>query len=191
MLGGLAGCVCIATGFVFFVEKRKRAARAAGVSGARWVDALAVDHGHRHGGRRAGDAASPTGCCRTDLPHAATGKKGAFWVRLAAGAARMRCWRSAPVQQARIAPAWREQCWAIAALALAAVLLNWITHRRSPAGTPSARGYWPVAGLDLALIVAATVAIVAGRALRRRERGASQEVAVRDAPLEVSGAGNV
>jgi uncharacterized iron-regulated membrane protein len=41
-MGGLAGCACIATGFVFFVEKRKRQHALQGVTGSRWVDALAV-----------------------------------------------------------------------------------------------------------------------------------------------------
>ncbi len=35
--------------------------------------------------------------------------------------------RSAPVAQARINPAWREQCRSIAVLAVAAVGLNWLT----------------------------------------------------------------
>lgn len=42
VLGGLAGCVCIATGFLFFVEKRKKQHARAGSQGARVVDALAV-----------------------------------------------------------------------------------------------------------------------------------------------------
>ena len=42
MLGGLAGAVCIATGFIFFVEKRKRQHAQQGSQGARVVDALAV-----------------------------------------------------------------------------------------------------------------------------------------------------
>ncbi|KAF1071311.1 MAG: hypothetical protein GAK39_01370 [Variovorax sp.] len=39
VLGGLAGCACIATGFIFFVEKRKRQHAKQGLQGARWVDA--------------------------------------------------------------------------------------------------------------------------------------------------------
>jgi hypothetical protein len=42
VFGGLSGCVCIATGFIFFVEKRKRQHAKAGVGGARWADAMAV-----------------------------------------------------------------------------------------------------------------------------------------------------
>src|SRR5690606_28908038 len=42
VFGGLAGCVCIATGFIFFVEKRKRQHAKQNSQGARVVDALAV-----------------------------------------------------------------------------------------------------------------------------------------------------
>jgi len=42
VLGGVAGCACIATSFIFFVEKRKRQQAKQGVTGARWVDAFAV-----------------------------------------------------------------------------------------------------------------------------------------------------
>ena len=41
-LGGLMGCVCIATGLLFFVGKRKRRHASQGVRGARLIDALAV-----------------------------------------------------------------------------------------------------------------------------------------------------
>lgn len=42
VFGGLAGCICIATGFIFFVEKRKRQHAKEASQGARLVDALAV-----------------------------------------------------------------------------------------------------------------------------------------------------
>src|SRR5690606_4801593 len=42
VFGGLAGAGCIATGFIFFVEKRKRQHARQGSQGARVVDALAV-----------------------------------------------------------------------------------------------------------------------------------------------------
>jgi hypothetical protein len=93
---------------------------------------------------------------------------GAWLVMLLHGA-----WRSAPVQLGRIAPAWREQCWAIVVLAIAAVLLNWITtgdHLLRTVG----EGYWPVAGLDLALLVTASIAAFTARRLRERELRAVQ-----------------
>ena len=80
--------------------------------------------------------------------------------------------RSAPVQQARSSPAWREQCWVFAALAYAAVFANWVSTGDGLWKTlPD--GYWPVAGLDLALLVSGTTAVMAARALRRRELGRS------------------
>ena len=62
-----------------------------------------------------------------------------------------------PVRYARRAPAWAEQCVAIAVLAATAVLLNWITTGDHLLRT-IANGYWPVAGVDLVLLVSATVA---------------------------------
>ena len=68
-----------------------------------------------------------------------------------------------------IAPAWGEQCWAVAALAITAVLLNWAStgdHLLSTLG----RAYWPVAGVDLALLASAALAVLAARRLGRRAR---------------------
>lgn len=42
VLGGLLGAVCIATGFIFFVEKRKSKHAKSGSNGSRVVDSLAV-----------------------------------------------------------------------------------------------------------------------------------------------------
>ncbi len=50
------------------------------------------------------------------------------------------------------------------------MLANWITTGDALWKTLPA-GYWPVAGLDLALIVTATIAMLAARTLRRRELG--------------------
>jgi uncharacterized iron-regulated membrane protein len=168
VLGGLAGCVCIATGFVFFVEKRKQQHAAKGLAGSRVVDALAVS--------------TVTGMViaalailvanrllPAGLPARGDWEEYAFWTAwLLAGAHAW--WRTAPVQQARMAPAWREQCWAIAGLAAAAVLLNWATtgdHLLKTLG----EAYWPVAGLDLSLLACAGVAAWAAARLRRREAG--------------------
>jgi hypothetical protein len=165
--GGLSGCVCIATGLVFFVGKRKARHAHQGISGARWVDALAMT--------------SITGMLvatlsilvasrvlPADLAQRAAWQQGVFWgtwvlafVHAAA--------RSAPVQQAHLSPGWREQCWAVMVLAVAAVLLNWMTtggHLVRTIGD----GYWPVAGLDLALLGAAVVALLSALRLGRRER---------------------
>jgi uncharacterized iron-regulated membrane protein len=169
VLGGLVGCVCIATGFIFFVEKRKRQMAAANSGGARWVDAFAIT--------------TVTGMLIAtlailvanrllpeDLAHRDSWEKNIFWSSWCLCLLHA-LWRSAPVLQARIAPAWREQCWAVALLALAAPLLNWITtgdHLLNTLG----HGYWPVAGLDLVMLLTAVLATTAALHLRRRERSA-------------------
>jgi uncharacterized iron-regulated membrane protein len=167
-VGGMAGCVCIATGFMFFVEKRKKQHAKQAVAGARWADAFAT--------------ATVTGTViatlsilvanrlvPADLPSRASWEEGAFWIGWIIAFAHAG-WRSAPVQQGRMSPAWREQCWAIAVLAVAAVLLNWITTGDHLLATVTAR-YWPVAGVDLVLLAGAALAGVAAFRLRRRERG--------------------
>ncbi len=56
---------------------------------------------------------------------------------------------------------------AIAVLAPLAAVLNWITtgdHLLRTFG----QGYWPVAGVDLALLVSGAVAALSARALKRR-----------------------
>lgn len=165
VVGGLAGCVCIATGFVFFVEKRKRQHARQGSQGARVVDALAVT-------TVTGMIVATLGILVAnrllpeDLPARGDWERHAFWgiwllALLHAG------WRSAPVALGLANPAWREQCWAITALAVAALLLNWITTGDHLVRTLAA-GYWPVAGVDLFLLASAAVAALAARALKRR-----------------------
>ncbi len=169
VFGGLMGTVCIATGFVFFVEKRKRLHAAKGIAGARWADAMAV--------------ATVTGTLvatlsmlvanrlvPAELAHGAEWQKAAFfgaWILALAHAG----WRSRAPSAARLSPAWFEQCCAIAGLALAAVTLNAATTGDHLVRTLSAR-YWPVAAFDLALLF--TAAIAAAAATRLRRRGAAR-----------------
>lgn len=167
VLGGLAGCVCIATGFIFFVEKRKRQHAKAGGSGIRWVDAMATT---TVTGMLIATATMLVAnrLLPDQLPQRGDWEQRVFWLAwflafLHAG------WRSAPVAQARISPAWREQCYALAALCVAAPTLNWVTTGDHPLKT-IAEGYWPVAGLDLVLLLAAALAATAARRLRRNER---------------------
>ncbi|MGY1408935.1 PepSY-associated TM helix domain-containing protein [Luteimonas sp. A611] len=169
VFGGLAGAVCIATGFIFFVEKRKRQHAQQGSQGARVVDALAV--------------ASVTGMVLAALgilvanrllPEDMAGRgdwqRYAFWGTWVLALLHA-AWRSAPVAQGRSNPAWREQSVAIAMLAVTAVLLNWATTGDHLLRTLAA-GYWPVAGVDLSLLACATVAGIAARRLRLRAAAA-------------------
>jgi uncharacterized iron-regulated membrane protein len=167
VFGGLMGCVCIATGFIFFVEKRKRQHAKAEVGGARWADAVAV--------------ATVTGMLvaalailvanrllPAEMAQRGDWEKAAFWGAWVLAAAHA-LWRSAPVRDARLSPAWAEQCTAVAVLAFAAVALNWITTGDHLVKTLAAR-YWPVAGLDLALLVVGVIAATTAIGLHRRAR---------------------
>ncbi|TWI69091.1 putative iron-regulated membrane protein [Pseudoduganella lurida] len=169
VLGGLAGCACIATGFLFFVEKRKRQHAKVGSSGARIVDALSVTTvtgmliaalGILIANRLLPDTMPAGWPWRGDM------EKYCFWgVWIVAMAHAF--WRTSVVAEGKLAPAWREQCIAIAVLAVVAPVLNWITtgdHLLRTVG----QGYWPVAGVDLFMLAGAAVAALAARHLGRR-----------------------
>jgi len=169
VLGGLMGCVCIATGFIFFVEKRKKQHAKQGRQGSRIVDALAVTTvtGMLIAtctiliANRLLPVSLPSGWPpRGDL------EQYLFWAGWVAAMAHA-FWRSAPVASGQPNLAWREQCWAVAAMAVLAVGLNWITtgdHLLKTVG----EAYWPVAGVDLSLLVCAALAVVAARKLALR-----------------------
>jgi uncharacterized iron-regulated membrane protein len=173
LMGGLAGCVCIATGFIFFVEKRKRQHAEKGISGSRWVDALAVT---TVTGMLVATLAILVGnrLLPEDLAHRGDWEERIFWIAWLVAFAHA-WWRTAPVLQARVAPAWAEQCWAIAVLAVLAVLLNWVPTGDHLLRTIS-HGYWPVAGIDLALLSAAALAVAAALRLRRRARSVQESL---------------
>jgi uncharacterized iron-regulated membrane protein len=183
VFGGLAGCVCIATGFIFFVEKRKRQHAKVTSQGSRVVDALAVTTvtgmliaaaGILIANRLLPDTLPSGWPARGDL------EQYLFWATWALALLHALV-RSAPVAQARTNPAWREQCWAVAVMAVAAVLLNWITTG-DHLGKTLVDGYWPVAGVDLFLLVGAVIAALTARWLKRRVQG---EPAVQQNTVEV------
>jgi uncharacterized iron-regulated membrane protein len=179
VLGGLAGCACIATGFLFFVEKRKRQHAKQGIAGARLVDALAVTTvtgmlvaalGMLIANRLLPETMPAGWPWRGDM------EKYCFWAAWALAMAHA-FWRTAPVAEGRLAPAWREQCLAVAALALLAPVLNWMTTGDHLLRTIGER-YWPVAGIDLFMLAGAAIALLAAGKLRRR---AAQHKSVRAA----------
>ena len=187
VLGGLLGCVCIATGFVFFVEKRKQQHAKAGGQGSRVVDALAVT-------TVTGMVIAAIGMLVANrlLPPDLAGKgdwEKAVFFGVWALALVHALVRSAPVAQARMNPAWREQCWAIAALAVAAVALNALTTGDHLVKTVFTETYWAVAGVDLSLLASAAIAGWAARQLARREQAAPRATAApagSDAVAEVA-----
>jgi hypothetical protein len=173
VFGGLAGCVCIATGFVFFVEKRKRQHAASGSSGARWVDAFAVS---TVTGMVIAAVSLLLGnrVLPEDLAGRGSWEEGVFWSSWAAAFVHA-FWRTAATRAGRLSPAWREQCWMLAFLSVGAVLMNWISTGDHLIKTIGA-GYWPVAGLDLALTSVAGIAAATALVLKRREVAAATPV---------------
>lgn len=170
VLGGLLGAVCIATGFVFFVEKRKMQHAKSGSQGSRVVEALGMT-------TITGMVIAAVGMLVFNrvLPADLVGKgeweKAAFWTLWAL--AFLHAWlRSAPVALGRFNPAWREQCWAIAVLCIAAVGMNWASTGDHLIKTIFTDTYWAVAGVDLSLLACAVVASWAGRKLSKREQSA-------------------
>lgn len=174
VLGGLLGCVCIATGFLFFVEKRKQQHAKTGVQGSRIVDALAVT--------------TVTGMVITavamlvanrllpaDLEGKGDWEQNIFWGAWVLALLHALL-RSAPVAQAHINPAWREQCWMLAVLSVTAVLSNWTSTGDHLVKTVFVETYWPVAGLDLSLLATALLSVMAARKLAYRERSMSPAV---------------
>ncbi|MCW2349147.1 PepSY-associated TM helix domain-containing protein [Sphingobium sp. B12D2B] len=174
--GGLAGCACIASGFLFFVEKRKKKHAATGAPGARIAEAVAV--------------ASVTGMLiatgtmmvanrllPTSLPGHDAWQEGIFWLTWLAtlGHAALRSRASAHIG---VSPAWAEQCWLVALLAVGAAIANWATTGDHLIAT-IANGYWPVAGVDLVLLATAGVAAyTAVRLSARAERLARMPSAI-------------
>ncbi len=165
LFGGLAGCVCIATGFLFFVEKRKAQHAQRGIGGVRLVDALAV--------------ATVTGTLiatfsmlvgnrllPTEMEARGDWERAVFWYAWLAAAVHA-FWRSRPPRAGVLAPAWREQILVVALLALAAPLLNWATTGDHLVATLGSR-YWPVAGIDIALLLTSLTAVLVWQRLRSR-----------------------
>jgi len=171
VLGGLTGCVCIATGFIFFVEKRKAQHAKAGGQGSRIVDALAVT---TMTGMLIGTVAMLVAnrLLPADLADKGTWEQRVFWGAWALSLIHAFV-RSGPVAKALMNPAWREQCLVVAGAALAAVVANAVTTGDHLVKTIST-GYWPVAGVDLSLLALAGVSVLAARTLAARARGAEQ-----------------
>jgi len=155
VLGGLLGCVCIATGFIFFTEKRKQQHAKNNSQGSRIVDAFAIT--------------TVTGIViaavtmllanrllPADMLNKGDWEKWIFCIALAFSFLHATL-RSEPVARGEKNPAWREQCLLIAGLSITAVTANWLTTGDHLIKTIFTNPYWAVAGVDLSLLaVAAT-----------------------------------
>lgn len=157
---GMAGCVMMASGTVYWVETRRKRHLAEGLSGVRIVEAFSVG--------------SVTGIVLATLAFLVANRL------LPAGAAlagvereHLEIWIFFLVWAAgfghaglRGTSAWRGQCRLIALAAVAAVVLNAVTTGDHLLKTVHA-GSWAVAGVDLALLAAAAVAALCARRLPR------------------------
>jgi uncharacterized iron-regulated membrane protein len=165
-VAGLAGCVMIATGFLFWLEARRASHAKKGLVGVRVVEALTVG--------------SVSGIVLATLAYLVVnrvlplGMQFAGWQR-----DELEVWvfyfvwlatfAHALVRRAEVATqparrAWREQCQAIGVLALVALLLNAITTGDHLLAT-FARGDWQVFGVDAGLLLLAVLAALVARRL--------------------------
>lgn len=157
---GLTGCVMIATGYLFWLASRQKSHAQLGLPGIRMVEGLTVG--------------SVTGIVTATLAFFVVNRllplgASAFGYERAA----LEVWTFYLVWLAafvhawlRPKPAWIEQCWAVTAFAVAAVLLNWITTGDHLVRSLAHRHLWPIAGIDLVLIAGAVVAALTARQLR-------------------------
>lgn len=159
-LSGLAGCMLIATGLLFWVQSRRKRHEKLGLRGVRLAEAASV-------GVTTGLLIATLGFLIINrlLPLGLEGR------------ASMEVWVFHGVWIAAILhgvirgrDAWRGQAWMIAGGSLLAVLLNAVTTGQ---GLPSSlfAGPWPVAGIDLFLLVSAVVAAVSAITLRKKGAG--------------------
>ncbi|HYD07865.1 MAG TPA: PepSY-associated TM helix domain-containing protein [Reyranella sp.] len=164
---GLLGCLLIATGFMFWLESRRKAHAAAGLPGVRIVEGIAV-------GSTVGMIAATLAFMIANrlLPAGASFLGGQryeleIWAFFAV-------WAMACVHGwVRPRRAWAEQCWIAAAGAVVAVALNTITTGDHLART-IVDGKWAVAGVDLMLLCGASAAAVTAWRLDRRRLAARQ-----------------
>lgn len=168
---GLTGCVLIATGYLFWLESRRKRHAQLGLRGVPIVEGLTVG--------------SVTGILIATLAFFVVNRLlplGATF--LGEDRAALEIWTFYLVWLATFAHAWlrpgrawREQCWAIAVFAIAAVVLNGITTGDHLLRSLSHRHLWPIAGMDLLLLASAAIAALTAWKLRQRAAAISRLVA--------------
>lgn len=165
---GLSGCIMIATGFLFWLESRRVSHAKKGLAGVRVVEALTV--GSLTGiliatmaflvvNRLLPLEASFAGQDRAAL------EVWAFYLVWLATFVHAVLRRADPATKpAR--RAWQEQCWVLALLAMLAVVLNAVSTGDHLFAT-TMRADWQVAGVDLLLLLGASLAIWTARRIGR------------------------
>lgn len=152
--GGLAGCVMICTGFLFWIEARRAQHAKKGLAGVRVVEGLTT--GSVTGIVLATLVFMVANRITPERLDGATLEVQAFYAAWVLGFAHA-WWRGRA--------AWREQAGAIAVLALLAVALNWATTG-DHLYQSLAQGRYAVAGVDLMLVGVALAAAYIARRLR-------------------------
>jgi hypothetical protein len=158
-LCGLSGCVMIATGFLFWLESRRKRHVREALSGVRIVEGVTIGTVTGIiiatlvffvGNRLLPPGMEIRGVARAEL------EMWAFYIAWLASFAH--AWL-------RPRTAWRVQCQTIALLAVMAVILNAVTTGDNLLHTLTT-GSWAVAGMDLALLAGAGIAVFAAHKLR-------------------------
>lgn len=159
---GLSGCVMIATGYIYWLETRRKRHAAQGLPGVRIVEGLTVG--------------SVSGIVIATLTFFVANRLLPFDTSFVGqDRAALEVWAFYLVwlvtfghAWARPGRAWREQCWAIGGLAILAVGLNAATTGDHLVRSLAHRHLWPVAGMDLLLLAGAAVALLTAQRLPRR-----------------------
>jgi uncharacterized iron-regulated membrane protein len=159
---GLSGCVLIATGYLFWLERRRKRHAELGLAGVPIVEGLAIG--------------SVSGIVIATLSFFAVNRLLPSDTTFAGyDRAALEIWTFYLVWLAafghawwRPRRAWMEQCWAMAAFAVTAVLLNWLTTGDHLLHSLAHRHLWAVAGMDLLLLASAAAATLTAIRLRIR-----------------------
>lgn len=158
-LGGISGCVMIATGFLFWLEGRRARHAKHGLAGVAIVEGLTIG--------------SVTGILLATLAFFVANRllpADAGYTGVDRAGMEIRVFHLVWVLAFchawwRRACAWREQLWAIAGLSVLAVGSNWATTGEHVLKALS-QGQFAVAGMDLALLATALLALMAARRLK-------------------------
>ena len=166
---GLLGCMLIATGFLFWLESRRRRHTQLGLRGVPVVQGLAVG--------------SVTGIVVATLAFFVANRLLPAGASLAgADRAALEIWVFSLVWLVsfghawlRPSRAWIEQSWTIAVLAVSAVALNWITTGDHLGRSIAQRALQSVAGMDLMLLAGAALAVLTAVKLEQRKPEPARE----------------
>lgn len=153
---GLAGCVIIATGFLFWLESRRKRHARLGLAGVRVVEGLTI-------GSVSGIIIATAAFLVVNriLPLGIAGRASVeFWTFYAVWVLTFAHAWYRPNKQA-----WAEQCLAIATLFISAVSLNAATTGDHLLRSLTHAYLWGVAGVDILLLIGAGVAIMVARRL--------------------------